>query len=105
VLLADGRRAWEVAEETIASLQGLEIPVAVVHLGRGKGRRTVICTDLALGCQQILGHLKRRWGIEVMFKALKEHFGLGDCRCREEKSLARWVELVLLAFVLAGLTR
>jgi hypothetical protein len=40
-----------------------------------------------------------------MFKALKEHFGLGDCRCREEKSLARWMELVLLAYVLAGLTR
>jgi hypothetical protein len=65
----------------------------------------LICTDLALGCQQILGHLKRRWGIGVMFKALKEHFGLGDCCCRGEKSLARWVELVLLAFVLAGLTR
>ncbi len=40
-----------------------------------------------------------------MFKLLKEHFGLGDCRCRGEKSLARWVELVLLAYVLAALTR
>jgi hypothetical protein len=104
-LLLDGRRAWDAPEETIAYLQGLEIPVAVVHLGRGKGRRTVICTDLALGCQQILGHLKWRWGIEVMFKALKEHFGLGDCRCRGEESLERWMELVLLAYVLAGLTR
>jgi len=36
---------------------------------------------------------------------LKEQFGLGDCRCRGEKSLKRWVELVLLAYVLAGLTR
>ena len=41
-----------------------------------------ITTDLALSCQRILEHLKRRWGIEVMFKALREHFGLGDCRCR-----------------------
>jgi len=64
-----------------------------------------ITTDLALSCQRILEHLKRKWGIEVMFKALKERFGLGDCRCREEKSLARWMELVLLAYVLAGLTR
>ncbi len=104
-LLADGKRAWEVPEETSASLQGLEIPVKVVHRGRGKGRRTVICTDLKLGRQQILRHLKRRWGIEVMFKLLKGQFGLGDCRCRGERSLERWVEGVLLAYVLAGLTR
>lgn len=104
-LLADGRRAWDVPEETIAYLQGLEIPVEIVHRGRGKGRRTVICTDLEIGRRQILRHLKRRWGIEVMFRMLKEHFGLGDCRCRGRQSLERWVELVLLAYVLAGLTR
>lgn len=40
-----------------------------------------------------------------MFKMLKGHFGLGDCRCRGKQSLKRWVELVLLAYVLAGLTR
>jgi len=40
-----------------------------------------------------------------MFKTLKEHFGLGDCRCRGKQSLERWVELVLLAHVLVGLTR
>ena len=40
-----------------------------------------------------------------MFRMLKEHFGLGDLRCRGERSLGRWVELVLLAYVLAGLTR
>ena len=91
-LLSDGRRAWDVPEETIAHLQGLEIPVKIVHRGRGKGRRTVICTDLAIGRRQILRHLKRRWGIEVMFKMLKEHFGLGDCRCRGERSLEHWVE-------------
>lgn len=46
-LLSDGRRAWDVPEETVAYLQGLEIPVKVVHRGQGKGRRTVICTDLS----------------------------------------------------------
>ncbi|WP_448595668.1 hypothetical protein [Thermoflexus hugenholtzii] len=51
----------------------------------------MICTDLASGCQQILRRWKRRWG--------KEHFGLGDCRCRGKQSLERWVELVLLAYV------
>jgi hypothetical protein len=30
---------------------------------------------------------------------------LGECRCRGEHSLERWVELVCLAYVLAGLTR
>jgi len=40
-LLADGRWAWDVPEETIAPLQGLEVPVRVVHRGRGKRRRTV----------------------------------------------------------------
>lgn len=59
-LTFDGRQAWDVPEETVAYLQGLEIPVKVVHRGEGKGRRTVICTDLRLGRQQILRHLKRR---------------------------------------------
>jgi len=67
-------RAWDVPEETVAHLLGLEIPVILVHRGRGKGRRTVICTDLELGRQRILRHLKRRWGIEVMFRMLREHF-------------------------------
>ena len=104
-LLSDGRRAFDVPEGTVAHLRGLKIPVVIFHRGRGKWRRTVISTDLSLGRQQILRHLKRRWGIEVMFKTLKEHFGLGDLRCRGELSLERWVELVLLAYTLAGLTR
>jgi len=74
-LLAAGRRAWEVAEERIVFLQGLEIPVVVVHHGWGKGRRTVICTDLALGCQQILGHLKRRWGLKSCSKPSRSTSG------------------------------
>jgi hypothetical protein len=49
--------------------------------------------------------MKRRWGIEVMFKMLKTHFGLGECRCRGEEGFERWVELVLLSYVLVGLTR
>jgi SRSO17 transposase len=104
-LLNDGQRAWDVPEETIACLQGLEIPMVVVHRGRGQGRRTVISTELSWNKGQILQHLKRRWGVEVMFKLLKEHFGLGECRCRSKQSLKRWVELVLLAYVLVGLTR
>ena len=79
--------------------------MVVVQRGWGKGRRTVVCSELAWNRGQILGHLKRRWGIEVMFKMLKEHFGLGECRCRGKQSLLRWVELVLWAYVLAGLTR
>ena len=65
----------------------------------------MISTDLSLGRQQILRHLRRRWGVEVMFRTLKEGFGLRDLRCRGKRSLRRWVELVLLAYVLAGLTR
>lgn len=104
-LLADGRLAAEVAEETIASLQGMNRGVKIVHRGRGKGRRTVICTDPELSRRAILRHLKRRWGIEVMFRLTKEQFGLGECRCRGQQSLERWVELVCLAYVLVGLTR
>jgi len=103
--LADGRRAWDVPEETIAGLEGLEIPVKIIHRGRAKRRRTVICTDPQLSRSAILRHLKRRWGIEVMFRLTKEQFGLGECRCRGEASLERWVELVCLAYVLVGLTR
>jgi len=62
-------------------------------------------TDLTIGRARILKHLKHRWAVEVMFRVLKEQFGLGDCRCRGAKSLSRWVELVLLAYAIAGLTR
>lgn len=103
--LSDGRKAWQAPEETIACLHGMDQLVKIVHRGRGRGRRSVICTDLTVGRQQILNHLKQRWSVEVMFRVLKEQFGLGDCRCRGAQSLSRWVELVLLAYVLAGLTR
>jgi hypothetical protein len=103
--LSDGRKAWQVAEETIGYLKGMDLLVKIVHRGRGRGRRSVICTDLTVGRAQILRHLKQRWSVEVLFRILKEQFGLGDCRCRGAKSLKRWVELVLLAYVLAGLTR
>ena len=65
----------------------------------------MICTDLSLGRRQIFRHLKHRWWVEVISRTLKEGFGLGDLRCRGERSLERWVELVLLAYTLAGLTR
>ena len=104
-LLADERKAWDVDEETMAPLRGMTQPVKVVHRGRGHGRRTVICTELGWGRAMILKHLKSRWDIEVMFRIVKEEFGLGACRCRGTKSLVRWVELVLLAYVLAALTR
>ncbi len=103
--LSDGRRAWDAPEEKVTSLQGLETPVKVVHRGRGKGRRTVICTAPELSRQAILRHLKRRRGIEVLFRLTEEQFGLGECRCRGEVSLERWVEAVFLAYVLVGLTR
>jgi hypothetical protein len=61
-------------------LEGLEIPVQIVHRGRGKRRRTVIGTTPELSRQAILRHLKRRWGIAVMFRLTKEQFGLGECR-------------------------
>ena len=104
-LLADERKAWDVDEETIGPLRGMTQPIKVVHRGRGQGRRTVISTELGWGRAMILRHLKSRWGIEVMFRILKEEFGLGACRCRGETSLARWVELVLWAYVLVALTR
>jgi len=103
--LSDGRKAWQVEEETIAYLKGTDHLAKMVHRGRGRGRRTVLCTDLTIGRTQILKHLKCRWSVEVMFRILKEQFGLGDCRCRGAKSLNRWVELVLLAYAIAGLTR
>lgn len=100
-----GAKLGRLKNKPIASLKGMELLVKLVHRGRGRGRRSVIYTDLTVGRTQILKYLKQRWAVEVMFRILKEQFGLGDCRCRGAKSLNRWVELVLLAYVLAGLTR
>ncbi|MFQ5795187.1 MAG: transposase [Candidatus Bipolaricaulia bacterium] len=99
--LADGRYARAAATGEGACLNGMEIPLQIVHMVRGGRHYTVVTTLTELGAMPIRHHMRRRDWIEKLIKELKQRFGLEDCQCRGEGSLERWVELVWLAYVLA----
>jgi len=102
--LEDGRYAREVSSGTGACLRGLEIPVKIVQMYREGRHYTVISTDLALNPAQIKRRMRKRWWCEEVTKRLKG-LGLEDCQCRGAESLERWVEWVMLLYVLAARVR
>jgi hypothetical protein len=102
--LEDGRSAREVPSGTVACLRGMDLPVKIVHLRRSGRHYTVICTDTGLSGAQIRERMRRRWWTEEVTKRLKG-LGLEDCQCRGEESLERWVEWVMLIYVLLGWIR
>jgi hypothetical protein len=65
---------------------------------------TVISTDLDLNPAQIRRRMRKRWWCEEVTKRLKR-LGLEDCQCRGAESLERWVEWVMLLYVLAARVR
>lgn len=100
--LADGRYAREASTGEVACLNGMEIPLQIVHMIRGGRHYTVVTTLRELGAVRVRGHMRRRGWIEKLIEGLKQRFGLEDCQCRGEESLERWVELMWLAYVLAA---
>jgi len=102
--LEDGRYAREVPSGTVACLRGLPLPVKIVQMYREGRHYTVISTDLDLNPAQIKRRMRKRWWCEEVIKRLKG-LGLEDCQCRGEESLERWVEWVMLLYLLAARVR
>ena len=54
---------------------------------------------------QVICRYRSRWAIEVMFRNLKQHLGLGACQHRSLEAVTRHIALVLFAFVCLQLVR
>lgn len=87
--LADGRYAREVPTGEVVQLRGMEVELQVVHMVGGGRHYTVVTPLTELSAARIRQYMRRRWWIEELIKQWKQRFGLGDCHCRGETSLAR----------------
>ena len=102
----DSRR-YRVAHETrdVAKLG----PAQVVYSWKGSrfrsGRdpssesyKVLVCTDLELPAEKVVEWYELRWQIEVWFRELKSHLGMGDFSGQDFPAFERHVDLVMLAF-------
>jgi SRSO17 transposase len=48
----------------------------------------------------ILGHYFQRWPVELLFKMSKQHLGLGDYQVLRYRGVARYLHLVMIAYLL-----
>ncbi len=54
---------------------------------------------------QIIVRYRSRWTIEVMFRDLKQHLGLGACQHRHLEAVTRHIAIVMFAYVCLQLVR
>ena len=92
----------------IASLVGRHhtsgLPMRLVLMRTaGKDDAVVMSTDLSLTPREIAGLYADRFAIEMTFRELKQHFGLGDYQVRLPEAMLRHVHLSGLACALTQL--
>jgi hypothetical protein len=92
----------------IASLVGRHrqsgLPMCFVILrAAGKPDAVVMSTDLSLTPREIAGLYADRFAIEMTFRELKQHFGLGDYQVRLPEAMLRHVHLAGVACALTQL--
>ena len=91
-----------------ASLVGLHrasgLPLRFVLLRTaGKPDAVLMSTDLSLTPREIAGLYADRFAIEMTFRELKQHFGLGDYQARWPQAMLRHVHLSGVACALTQL--
>jgi hypothetical protein len=82
------------------------VPVRWVLIRDPQGRfatQALLCTDLAVGPDQILAWFVRRWQLEVTFEAARRHLGLEPQRQWSELALRRTTPVRLGLFSLVTL--
>ena len=52
---------------------------------------------------ELLNHYKHRWPIEIFFKESKKKLGLDDYQIRSEKSIKRYLLIMMITYVYCGL--
>lgn len=61
---------------------------------------TLVTNELRWSAKTIVGHYLMRWGIELVFKMSKQYLGLGDYQMLEYRGVARYLHLVMIAYLL-----
>jgi len=72
-----------------------------VVFSKRRGDRTVVALvtdDLRLSMKKVVSRYLKRWAIEVMIKAQKQHLGLGDYRVWRYRAIVRHLCLVDSAY-------
>jgi len=72
-----------------------------VVFSKRRGDRTVVALvtdDLRLSMKKVVSRYLKRWAIEVMIKAQKQHLGLGDYRVWRSRAIVRHLCLVDSAY-------
>ncbi|MCE5221314.1 MAG: transposase [Clostridium sp.] len=52
---------------------------------------------------ELLNHYKHRWPIEIFFRESKKKIGLDDYQIRSEKSIKRYLLIMMITYVYCGL--
>ncbi|RYZ69590.1 MAG: hypothetical protein EOP09_07415 [Proteobacteria bacterium] len=82
------------------------VPIRWVLVRDPKGQfptQALLCTDLSLQPQQILGFFLQRWQLEVTFREAREHLGLETQRQWNDRAIERTTPLLLALFSLVTL--
>lgn len=61
---------------------------------------TLVTNELRWSPKTIVSHYLSRWGIELVFKMSKQYLGLGDYQMLEYRGVARYLHLVMIAYLL-----
>jgi len=81
---------------------GLPMRFVILRIG-GKPDAVVMSTDLSLTPREVAGLYADRFAIEMTFRELKQHFGLGHYQARVPRAMLRHVHLSGLACALTQL--
>lgn len=60
----------------------------------------LVTNELRWSPKTIVAHYLSRWGIELVFKMSKQYLGLGDYQMLEYRGVARYLHLVMIAYLL-----
>lgn len=61
---------------------------------------TLVTNEVRWSPKTIVDHYLSRWGIELVFKMSKQYLGLGDYQMLEYRGVARYLHLVMIAYLL-----
>lgn len=81
-------------------------PQHPIQTQKDKDPNTYLLTNnLTAPTYQVILRYRSRWAIEVMFRDLKQHFGLSACQHRNLEAVTRHFALVMFAYVCVQLIR
>ncbi|MCP4605476.1 MAG: transposase [Proteobacteria bacterium] len=77
-----------------------------IHQKKSKDPNTYLLTNnVVCPTYRIIVRYRSRWTIEVMFRDLKQHLGLGACQHRSLEAITRHIALAMFAYVCLQLVR